>query len=133
MSTVLLDSVGILALWNNSDQWHAAAQRAYDELRQTRADFVTTRYILLECGNTVARTALRAEVTNLRMLLGASNQLIDPTDEDWTNAWAAYDRGDAGDAGIVDHVSFVIMRRLGISQAFTNDRHFAAAGFETLF
>jgi len=25
------------------------------------------------------------------------------------------------------------MRRLGITQAFTNDRHFQAAGFETLF
>jgi uncharacterized protein len=35
--------------------------------------------------------------------------------------------------GIVDHVSFTIMRRLGISKAFTNDGHFRAAGFETLF
>jgi predicted nucleic acid-binding protein len=26
-----------------------------------------------------------------------------------------------------------IMRRLGIVQAFTNDRHFREAGFETLF
>jgi predicted nucleic acid-binding protein len=25
------------------------------------------------------------------------------------------------------------MRRLGIRQAFTNDEHFRAAGFETLF
>ena len=40
---------------------------------------------------------------------------------------------EADDAGIVDHVSFVVMRRLGISDAFTNDRHFKAAGFNTLF
>jgi len=33
----------------------------------------------------------------------------------------------------VDHVSFVVMRRLGVGRAFTNDRHFRAAGFETLF
>jgi predicted nucleic acid-binding protein len=45
----------------------------------------------------------------------------------------AYDRGDASQAGIVDHVSFIVMRRVGIRQAFTNDRHFTAAGFETLF
>lgn len=38
-----------------------------------------------------------------------------------------------GSAGIVDHVSFSVMRRLGITEAFTNDRHFAAAGFITLF
>jgi predicted nucleic acid-binding protein len=33
----------------------------------------------------------------------------------------------------VDHVSFAVMRRLGISKAFTNDRHFKAAGFEPMF
>jgi predicted nucleic acid-binding protein len=26
-----------------------------------------------------------------------------------------------------------IMRRLGITEAFTNDKHYAAAGFEVLF
>jgi len=30
-------------------------------------------------------------------------------------------------------VSFAVMRRLGITEAFTNDRHFGAAGFTTLF
>jgi predicted nucleic acid-binding protein len=30
-------------------------------------------------------------------------------------------------------VSFSVMRRLGLTRAFTNDRHFAAAGFEALF
>lgn len=30
-------------------------------------------------------------------------------------------------------VSFAVMRRLGITEAFTNDRHFQAAGFATLF
>jgi len=56
-----------------------------------------------------------------------------PTVEDWQAAWLAYEHGEADSAGIVDHVSFTIMRRLGISKAFTNDRHFRAAGFETLF
>jgi uncharacterized protein len=45
----------------------------------------------------------------------------------------ALDKGDQSGAGIVDHISFVVMRRLGMSKAFTNDRHFRAAGFETLF
>jgi predicted nucleic acid-binding protein len=39
----------------------------------------------------------------------------------------------ASGAGIVDQVSFIIMRRLGITEAFTNDEHFRAAGFVTLF
>lgn len=59
--------------------------------------------------------------------------LIAPTEEDWQNAWAGYRSGDGDQAGIVDCVSFVVMRRLGIKEAFTSDRHFRAAGFETLF
>ena len=49
------------------------------------------------------------------------------------DAWAAYERGEAAQAGIVDHVSFQVMRRLGITEAFTNDKHFEAAGFTLLF
>jgi predicted nucleic acid-binding protein len=45
----------------------------------------------------------------------------------------AYERGEADGAGIVDHVSFAIMRRLAISKVFSNDGHFRAAGFERLF
>lgn len=56
-----------------------------------------------------------------------------PTPEETEGAWAAYDRGEAGQAGIVDHVSFAVMRRVGLTEAFTNDRHFQAAGFTTLF
>jgi len=48
-------------------------------------------------------------------------------------AWGAYRRGIAGDAGIVDHVSFVVMQRLGLTEAFTNDRHFVSAGLAVLF
>ena len=49
------------------------------------------------------------------------------------NVTTSISRDEAGQAGIVDHVSFAVMRRLGITQAFTNDRHFQTAGFETLF
>ncbi|NUQ62185.1 MAG: hypothetical protein HUU20_06840 [Pirellulales bacterium] len=59
--------------------------------------------------------------------------MIDLTPEEAEEAWAAYGRGEAGEAGIVDHISFVVMRRLGLTHAFTNDRHFQAAGFVVLF
>jgi len=61
------------------------------------------------------------------------NELILPTEQDWREGWEAYERGEAGQAGIVDHVSFRVMRRLGITEAFTNDRHFQVAGFKVLF
>jgi predicted nucleic acid-binding protein len=59
--------------------------------------------------------------------------ILVPTDREVEEAWIAFDRGEAGQAGIIDQVSFVVMRRLGLTEAFTNDRHFQAAGFKTLF
>jgi predicted nucleic acid-binding protein len=65
--------------------------------------------------------------------LHASGDLLEPTAADLDAAWAAYTRGEAGDAGIVDHVSFVVMRRENLTEVLSNDEHFRRAGFRTLF
>jgi uncharacterized protein len=94
---------------------------------------ITTTFVLLECGNTAARRPFRGKVCQLRQTMEQRNELIVPTEDDWKQAWADYEPGKAGQAGIVDHVSFAVMRRLGITEAFTNDQHFQAAGFVVLF
>jgi hypothetical protein len=133
MSAVFLDTVGLLALWDRSDQWHDAAEKAFCHVSEARSDLLTTTFVLLECGNAAARRPYRAAVDRLRERMEAAGVLILPSEEDWRRAWAAYRKGEVGQAGIVDHVSFVVMRRLGITRAFTNDQHFAAVGFEVLF
>jgi len=133
MNTVFLDTVGLVAVWDEADQWHAAAGRAFARIMSERRPFVTTRFILLECGNTAARRPYRNEVSVLRKTLELRDEIIVLTEPDWQAAWEAYDRGEAGQAGIVDHVSFQVMRRLGITEAFTNDKHYQAAGFTVLF
>lgn len=130
---VLLDTVGLLALWNVRDQWHQNAVPAFAKLVGAGAELYTTAYILLECGNAASRTPFRADVVDLREQLRADGKLIEPTDADCAAAWRTYRSGQAGQAGIVDLVSFEVMRRLGIDEAFTNDRHFQMAGFTTLF
>lgn len=131
--TVFLDTVGLLALWDESDQWHKQAEASFDQLLSSRTRVVTTTFVLLECGNAAARRPYRAAVARLRQQLEDGNRLVTPTNEDWQGAWAAFVREDTAGAGIVDHVSFAVMRRLGISEVFSNDRHFKSAGFETLF
>jgi predicted nucleic acid-binding protein len=133
MSAVLLDTVGLLARWDKSDQWHDAAQTAYLRLIRERVRMVTTPFVLMECGNAAARKSYRRDVADLREFMEMAGAVIQPTPTDWQEAWAAYRRGDSDEAGIVDHVSFAVMRRLGLRQAFTNDRHFRAAGFELSF
>lgn len=132
MTAVFLDTVGLLALWDTADQWHIAAEQAFGRLLAQRVRLVTTTFVLLECGN-AARRPYRAEADELRNLLESRGELFVPAADDWRLAWDSYRRGEAGDAGIVDCTSFVIMCRLGLREAFTNDRHFAAAGLTPLF
>jgi predicted nucleic acid-binding protein len=133
VNLVFLDTVGLLALWDESDQWHDAASAAMAKLTTSGAISLTTTYVLLECGNSAARRPYRSAVERLRVALEAAHALIQPSADDWELAWEAYNRGDGAGAGIVDQFSFVVMRRLGIAQTFTNDKHFEAAGFESLF
>jgi uncharacterized protein len=133
VSSVLLDTVGLLAQWDASDQWHDAAAGALKALIARGDRTVSTTFIFLECGNAAARRPFRALVAQTREEMQASGRLIIPTDDDWSQAWEAYSRGGPTGAGIVDHVSFVVMRRLKITDVFSNDKHFHAAGFNTLF
>ena len=130
---ILLDTVGILATWDRADQWHDPADRVLQSLLRAKRASITTSLILYECGNAAARTPFRARVDVLRTSMARDGRVIDPEPNDLEQAWEAYARGEAGQAGIVDHVSFAVMRRLGLIRAFTNDAHFRAAGFETLF
>jgi predicted nucleic acid-binding protein len=133
MSAVFLDTVGLIAVWDTADQWHQPAAAAYSALLAAKQPFVTTSMILLECGNAAARRPYRSHVNLLRQAMIAARGIVDPSDLELEQAWQNYDAQIGGAAGIVDQISFIIMRRLGLTQAFTNDRHFRAAGFQTLF
>lgn len=133
MMTAFLDTVGLLAIWDEDDQWHDQATKAYVKLAREKAVLYSSTFVLAECGNTSSRYSHRLEPDLLRTRLEELGTLIFPTSDDWNNAWAAYRRSEAGAAGIVDQLSFAVMRRLGVARAFTNDRHFRAAGLEPLF
>jgi hypothetical protein len=124
-----------LVFWlcGTRDQWNERATQVFVELMARGEDFCTSSYVILECANAAARQPFRRDVIEVRQQFQADGKLIVPGTDDELTAWEAYAQGQAADAGIVDHVSFSIMRRLGITRAFTNDRHFRAAGFEILF
>jgi hypothetical protein len=133
MNDVFLDTVGLLALWDEDDQWHAEAEAAFERLVHQHAKLITSSFVLLECGNAAARRPYRLAVDDLRREMEAKRRVIVPSDHELRDAWEAYRQGQANQAGIVDLVSFAVMRRMKIKQAFTNDHHFRTAGFETLF
>lgn len=130
---IFVDTVAFLALWDVRDQWHAAAEAAFVRAYHENWTLLTTTAVIVECGNAIARKPYRQALLDLRAELINAGQLIDLTTQDWEHAWSAYETHAAGDAGIVDLVSFEVMRRMGIEKALTNDGHYKSAGFETLF
>jgi predicted nucleic acid-binding protein len=59
VNAVFLDTVGLVALWDEDDQWHAFAETAMTRIVAGRARCVTTSCVLLECGNASARRGSR--------------------------------------------------------------------------
>ncbi len=133
MKAVFLDTVGVVALWNRRDQWHAAANEAFGILLAERAVFYSTTYVIAECANAVSRVPVRSNLAKLVAGMEKTGGLQIPTDAEWAEAWAKYVRGHSGSPGMVDHLSFLVMRRRGLSRVFSNDQHFANEGFSPLF
>jgi predicted nucleic acid-binding protein len=133
VTPIFMDTVGLIAIWDETDQWHVAASVAFQSAIRAKREFCTTAFVMLECGNAASRRPYREMAAQTMRQFAEDGALHFPTEADWNEAWSAYESGRARDASIVDCVSFAVMRRLGLTEAFTNDQHFAAAGFTPLF
>jgi predicted nucleic acid-binding protein len=132
-SAIFLDTVGLLALWDRSDQWHPAAEQAFQDLAAHRVGFYSSSLVFLECANAASRRPYRTSVAALWREMKSAGRVFFPAEKHLEEAWHDYERGAVGGPGVVDLISFQAMRHLGIERAFTNDRHFREAGFQVLF
>ena len=82
MTDVFLDTVGMIAVWDATDQWHVAAKEAYTRLLHEGRRLVTTSLVLLECGNASARRTYRTDVCELRSVLLQEGLLFEPLAEE---------------------------------------------------
>ena len=134
MNKVFLDTSYAVALSAATDENHQRALEIAEELETSGATFVTTRAILLEIGNALAKVRYReAAVKLLNALEHDPNvEIIPASDELYRRAFEIYqDRLDK-EWGLIDCMSFVVMKDQQVTQALTADHHFRQAGFETL-
>jgi predicted nucleic acid-binding protein len=129
-----LDASYAIALGSARDQHHAVAVRLARQIEIERVRLVTTRAVILEIGNALARSRYRAAAVALLDALESDPGVeIVPLSEDLYGAAAQLYRKHADkEWGLTDCLSFVVMARRGLTEALTADDHFRQAGFRTL-
>jgi predicted nucleic acid-binding protein len=131
MTPVFADSSYYVALLLTSDQSHARTIRLTRELGPP---VITTAWVLTEVANTLSAPRLRAGFLALLNDLQSDDEVIivGPDAETFAQGIELYrDRPDKG-WSLTDCISFVVMKREGITEALTADRHFEQAGFKVL-
>lgn len=131
---VFVDTGPWIALVDRRDQWHGEAERVLRQLQASRQPLVTSNLVLMESYTGLVNRVERGLIARFRETIHSSRQIsiqrVDALTEEL--AWELFLRYDDKRVSMVDCSSFATMEQLGITQAFTFDRHFAQVGFQTL-
>ncbi len=95
---------------------------------------ITTRAVILEIGNALAKLHYRAAAIELLDSLeeDPNVKIIALSEELYNRAMEFYRQRPDKEWGLTDCVSFVVMQDYGIKEALTTDEHFRQAGFRAL-
>jgi predicted nucleic acid-binding protein len=127
--SVFIDTSGFIAVLDKDDASHTEAVKTWMDILTSEEDLVTTNYVLVEtCALVQNRLGMRA--------IKVFQEDIEPVlriewiDKDVHQAAMRIMRAAARKKlSLVDCVSFEAMRLLGVTTAFTLDRHFKDQGF----
>ena len=131
---IFLDTGFLFALFVKGDKQHEQVSKIFEEYADRRlADvFLTTNYIVSETvtllktkghPDPLARHALAVSVGQ-QLLSGALGQLHRVTEEEEAAALKYLEKHEDQTYSFVDCVSFVVMEKRGIREAFSVDKHF---------
>lgn len=132
MQTLFADSWFYIALLDTRDAGHAAVVQY---LKGRHARTVTTAWVLTEVAAQFCNNATRALFVQLKDQLEADleTHIVGAGHELYEQGCQMYRDYRDKDWSLVDGISFVVMRRRGLTDALTNDHHYEQAGFVRLF
>ena len=128
---IFVDTLFVVAQINQRDQYHETASELADQYEGY--PLLVTDAVLLEIGNALARN-YRKEAGEVieNFLTSEEVKVVHLTPQLFDRAFAEYKKYDDKEWGMIDCISFVVMRQEGVSQALTFDHHFEQAGFQIL-
>ncbi|MFM9904051.1 MAG: type II toxin-antitoxin system VapC family toxin [Pyrinomonadaceae bacterium] len=131
MKITFVDTFYVVALINVRDEFHEKANELVDVYDKT--PLLITDAVLLEIGNSLAREYKPEAIEIFEEFFSSPDIEIVRLDETLLHkAFDLYKTQTDKTYGMVDCISFVVMREHGITDALTHDRHFVQAGFRAL-
>ena len=129
---IFIDTGPLLARRLSRDPYSKEALAGWERLEQSNQRIATSNFILEELSTLLARRAGCAfSVHALREIYNSPRLMIlRPDLQDEISALGVMEKIGDPDISFTDCLSFSLMHRGHIRQAFTFDRHFAKAGFE---
>jgi predicted nucleic acid-binding protein len=127
---IFIDTSFFLAVFSVRDEWHEKAMKClagYEAARRPSDLFVTSNHVVFET-ITVARSKAghtRAVAAGEELLSGRMARIHRATDEEERAAFEYLKKYRDQDYRPVDCLSFVLMEKLGISEALSFDAHFS--------
>lgn len=127
-----VDTSAILAILSSSDTHHKSSARAWEKLLNQEVQLITSNYVVLET------SALLQHRLGLAALRDFSENILPVLSVQWVDesvhrsATASVLIAGRKKLSLVDCVSFELMRRLGVQEALTLDKHFREQGFRCL-
>ena len=131
MTGTFVDTSYVVALVNPRDENHEKANELVDAY--DKKPLLVTDAVLLEIGNSLAKGYKQNAIEIIEEFLDSPEVEIVRLDETlFAKAFELYKSHTDKTWGLVDCISFVVMRERGITDALTSDKHFVQAGFRAL-
>lgn len=131
---IFIDTSAFLARYLARDQHYVAGAQTWTELLKSQSMLVTSCYVVVETMTLLGRRAgYRFAAERARNLYASTHITILRADEQSEiDAVHWFERMAGLQVSFTDCISFSIMKRLKIEEAFSFDEHFSQAGFKLI-
>lgn len=135
MTSLFLDTSYLIAVESADDQHHKNASKHWrDLLKSSPWPLVSSSYVLVEVVTLLNNRRLHSKAVELGNSLLSSRlfNIVHIDEELFYEGWNYFQKYKDKAYSLTDCVSFVLMRKLEITEALTFDKHFVQAGFVKL-
>ena len=133
---IFIDTSALIAYYNADDKHHEEAVEVMGKIE--RGNIPLTRFYITDYIFDETMTFMECVLRSHRLAMDVGEALLSSPfttmlridEEAFQDAWRRF--AEMKGVSFTDCSSFAVMERLGITHAFTFDRHFREAGFKTL-